>query len=143
MTLPAFAVSAGACSRYRSIAGNAAPAATRDRANLPQMHAAAAVDRRDRRTDGRTYGHPHGPLHRPRSSYYAGSVNNVGKSRKISKQCDTCRLTQRLVQQASRGTACRECCRSRMASWVALMASCMASPAHCDGWHNVSLSFRL
>ena len=54
MTLPAFAVSAGACSRYRSIAGNAVPAATRDRANLPQMHPAAAVDRRDRRTDIRT-----------------------------------------------------------------------------------------
>jgi len=37
-----------------------------------QLHAAAAVDQRDRQTDGRTDTRP---LHRPCSAYYVGSVS--------------------------------------------------------------------
>jgi len=46
--------------------------AGRSAANPP--HTAAAVDRRDRQTDGRTA--DSGPLHRPCSAYYASSVNS-------------------------------------------------------------------
>jgi len=59
MTLPAFAAAgAGACSRYRSIAGTRHPQLSidvccpRPSSAESQPHAAAAVDRRDRQTDG-------------------------------------------------------------------------------------------
>ena len=59
MTLPAFAAAgAGACSRYRSIAGTRHPQLSidvccpRPSSAASQPHAAAAVDRRDRQTDG-------------------------------------------------------------------------------------------
>jgi len=41
-----------------------------------QLHAAAAVDQRDRQTDGRTDGRTDTrPLHRPCSACYVGSVS--------------------------------------------------------------------
>jgi len=80
MTLPAFATERGHLHEISIHSGYAAPApaavdryilpAGRSAANPP--HAAAAVDRTDRQTDGRTDTRP---LHRPRTAHYADSVN--------------------------------------------------------------------
>ena len=74
---PHLLLSAGAYSRYRSIAGARRPQIWIDvlcprrfsAANPP--HVAAAVDRQDGKTDGRTDTRP---LHRPCSAYCVGSV---------------------------------------------------------------------
>ena len=71
MTLPALLMSTGACDRYRSIAGTRRPTARRAAANQP--HAAAAVDRHDRQSDGRTPDRSHKPCF----AYYPGSVNKL------------------------------------------------------------------
>jgi len=57
MWCPHLLLSAGACRRYRSTAGTWRPisdAGPRLHLAANQPHAAAAVDRRDRQTDGRT-----------------------------------------------------------------------------------------
>jgi len=54
----------------------------RSAANPP--HAATAVERWDRQTDGRTDARP---LHRPCSAYYADSVNNYGIPPTVLWQC--------------------------------------------------------
>ena len=79
MTLPAFAAECGRCSRCRPTAAGTRRSQLSTDICCPrpcsaanQPHAAAAVDRRDRRTDGQTDTRP---LHRPCSTYYVqGSV---------------------------------------------------------------------
>jgi len=61
-----------ACTRRRQLSTDISRPAVQSAAN--PVHAAAAVDRRDRQTDGLTDARP---FRKPGSAYYAGMVTNT------------------------------------------------------------------